>query len=195
MKENNMPTLPSTDIDQALEYFDRTKKRIFEVTTGLTDTQWHFKPAADRWSIAENLEHMVTVEERILGPIRELLAQAPPPPAAFDSALVDQIIFEKIPDRSNKVAAPEFINPSGQLSPADALERLSRNYQRLSEYVASTPGLREHILDSPPLKHVTNGAHTCMDGFQWTLALAAHDRRHIGQIVDLQADANYPQRS
>ena len=187
-----MATLESNDIDQALQYFDRTRQRLLDLTAGLSEEQWRFKPAPDCWSIAQTLEHMVMVEERILGPVRELIAQAPPPPADFDFALIDRIIVEKIPDRSSKISAPDAIHPAGQLSPADALARVSQNYRQLAEYVASTPDLREHIIESRPLRHVTGGAHTMMDGYQWTLAVAAHDERHVRQIEEVQADAKYP---
>ena len=71
-----MITLESTELEQTFQYFDQTRNRVIEATSGLSDAQWRFKPAPDRWSIAENLEHMVMVQERVLGPIREKLAQA-----------------------------------------------------------------------------------------------------------------------
>jgi len=79
-----MTTLESTDLDQARQYFDRSRGRVVEVTTGLSNEQWRFKPAPDRWSIAEILEHMVIVHERVLGRVREQLPQAPAPPADRD---------------------------------------------------------------------------------------------------------------
>jgi hypothetical protein len=188
------PALQTADIDQALAYFAQTKKRIFDVASGLTDAQWQFKPAPDRWSIAENLEHMVTVEETILGPIRQQLAQAPPQLADRNSTEVDRIVLEKFPDRTVKAKAPEFLNPTGQCTLSDALERVTRNYRRVCEYVVSAHDLREHTVDAPPLNYITNGAYTTMDGYQWALGLAAHDERHIRQIAELQADPNYPQR-
>jgi hypothetical protein len=32
-----------------------------------------------------------------------------------------------------------------------------------------------------------------MDGYQWALAPAGHDERHVRQILEVQADRNYPQ--
>ncbi len=187
-----MPTLESTDIQQAHHHFQRARNRVVEVTTGLSDAQWHFKPAPDRWSIAENLEHMVTVQERILGPVREQLAQAPAPDPGRDWVQIDRIIFEKLPDRSMKANAPEPIQPTGKSSPLVSIERLHRNYQRLAEFVESTPGLRNHILESPPLRFITGGAHTTMDGYQFAITVASHDLRHVGQILEIQAHPNYP---
>jgi uncharacterized damage-inducible protein DinB len=192
VKEKNMTTLESTDLTQAHQYFAQTRKRVLEVTTGLSDAQWRFKPAPDRWSIAENLEHMVMVQERILGPVREQLAQAPAPPADRDYEQVDRIVIEKIPDRSRKAKAPDHIAPTGQWSLPAALDRLARNYERLAGFVESTPDLREHVLESPPLRFVTNGEFETMDGYQWALVVAAHDQRHVSQILEVQADPNYP---
>jgi len=187
-----MTTLPFTDLNQARQYFGQTRNRVIEVTTGLSDAQWRFKPAPDRWSIAENLEHMVIVQERVLGPVREQLAQAPPASADRDYEQVDRIIVEKIPDRSIKAKAPDFIQPTGQWTPLAALDRLARNYERLTGFVESTPDLREHVLESPPLRFVTNGEFEIMDGYQWALTVAAHDQRHVSQILEVQADPNYP---
>lgn len=185
-------TLLTTDLEQAREYFARTRNRVLEVTKGLTDAQWKFKPAPDRWSTAQNLEHMVLVQERVLGPVREQLSQAPPPPARSDTRKIDAIILAKIPDRSVKAKAPEFLEPSGEWSVGATLERLNRNYERLSDFVDSTPDLREHVLESPPLKIVTNGEFTTMDAYQWALTVAAHDERHVRQIEEVKADSRYP---
>jgi uncharacterized damage-inducible protein DinB len=188
-----MSTLQCTDIEQARDYFAATEKLVANATSGLSEAQWRFKPAADRWSIAEILEHMVIVQERILGPVTEQLAQAPAPEADRDHEAVDRLVFEKIPDRSIKAKAPEFIAPTGRLSPEDALHRLRRNYERLEAYVESTPDLRAHLLESPPLRIVTNGEHTMMDGYQWALTVAAHDERHVRQMLEVKGDPNYPQ--
>ena len=135
------------------------------------------------------------VQERILGPIREQLAQAAAPQADRDYQLLDRIVLERIPDRSIKGKAPDFLQPTGQWSPPAALDRLFHNYKRLTAFVESTHDLREHVLEAPPLRIVTNGAFDTMDGYQWALTVAAHDERHVGQILDVQADENYPRNA
>ena len=187
-----MPTLESTDLDQARKYSDYTRSRVVQATTGLSDAQWRFKPSPDRWSIAEILEHMVIAQERILGPVLGQFAQAPPPPANRDFLEVDAIVLEKIPDRSIKAKAPDFLEPTGLWTLSTALDRLFRNYKRLTEFVESTPDLREHVLGAPPLRVVTNGAFDTMDGYQWALTVSAHNERHVRQIHEVKADQNYP---
>ena len=187
-----MPTLESTDVKLVRHYLDQARERVLEVTTGLSDAQWHFKPAPDRWSIAENLEHLVLVQERVLGPIRARLAEAPAPARDRNVQEVDAIVVEKIPDRTITAKAPEFIQPKGQWPPTVALERLFRNHERLVEFVETTPDLRDHVLESVPLQIVTNGAFTIMDGYQFVLTVSRHDERHVRQILEVKADPNYP---
>jgi hypothetical protein len=103
-------------IEQARQCFNRSCGRVVEVTTGLSDAQWRFEPAPNRWSIAEIPEHMVIVHERVIGRVREQLSQAPAPPADRDYHKLDAVVIEKIPDRSIKGRAPDFIQPTGQLS-------------------------------------------------------------------------------
>ena len=187
-----MATLPATDISQARQYFDRTQKHVLEVTEGLSEAQWKFKPAPDRWSIAEILEHMVIVHGRVRERIFGQLPQAPPPPESTDLRKIDAIILEKIPDRSIKAKAPAVIEPTGHWALSEARDRLSQSYVMLLEIVESTPDLRAHSLDAPPLRVVTEGAYTAMDGYQWALTAAAHDQRHARQILEVKADPHYP---
>ena len=187
-----MTAVETTDVQQARQHFEKARGRVVEVTSGLTDAQWKFKPGPDRWSIGEILEHMVIVRERVLGIRLANIAEAPAAPADRDYRLIDRIAIEKIPDRSNRVKAPDFIQPTGQMDPQEALQRLFENCDRLTEFVRSTPGLREHVMEAPPLKIVTNGAYDSMDGYQWALTLASHDLRHVEQILEVKADPGYP---
>ena len=189
-----MAVLTSNEINHALEYFAHTQASIAEAVGGLSESQYRFKPAPDRWSIAEILEHMATVEERVLGPVRERLLQSPADPAA-DPQTVDALILERVPDRSGRINAPEPIHPKGSCPPAESLDRQRRNYEQLADFVRSTPDLREHALESIPLKVISNGAHEKADGYQWALLCSAHDRRHLAQILEVQADPAYPRAS
>jgi hypothetical protein len=56
----------------------------------------------------------------------------------------------------------------------------------------STPGLRQHVVESRPLKAISQGAYTLMDGYEWALAAGAHTERHTRQILEVRADANFP---
>src|SRR5260370_19570534 len=51
--------------DKALQYLESTKKNVLEATNGLSEAQWNFKPAPDRWSAAQVMEHIAAAVDLI----------------------------------------------------------------------------------------------------------------------------------
>jgi len=183
--------LSESEREQAHVYLQQTRNGITGAIQGLSTAQWKFKPAADRWSIAEITEHVNFIFDLVLG-ARAQLSQAPPPPADRDHALVDSIVINQFPNRLKKFPAPERSHPDGRFaSPAAAIDLLTKSYTGLGEYVEA-PDLRLHAAEAAPLKAVTNGVHQVMDGYQWILAAAAHCERHTKQILEVRADPNFP---
>src|SRR5262249_16638577 len=105
--EASAQMLTSRELDQARLFLTQAQNAVVGLAKGLAGAQWTFKPSADRWSIAENLNHIVTVQELVLGPIRAQLANAPAPPSGYDYERVDAIVIHEIPTRLQKFPAPE----------------------------------------------------------------------------------------
>src|ERR1700744_2134810 len=89
--------LTSSEIGQANSYLRQTCNLVIGAVTGLSEAQWRFKPAPEVWSIAQNMEHIVCVQERLLGMIRDQVPTAPLAPATRDVQLVDAIIINQFP--------------------------------------------------------------------------------------------------
>ena len=183
--------LSTQELDQAKLFLEQTHNTVIGATKRLSDAQWSFKPAPDRWSISENLAHMVIVQERVLGPIMDQLANAPAPPADFDYRVVDTIVIHQFPTRLDKFQAPEAVHPVDEIIPGDLLTRLAKNYAAMNERL-ETPDLRRHAIESAPVKAVSKGTYTLMDGYQWILALAAHTERHAKQMLEVVAEPGFP---
>src|SRR5450755_3412676 len=58
-------TLTKEERDHAIDYLKETQKAFLASLDGVSDAQWKFKPAPDRWSIAEVAEHIAVTEETI----------------------------------------------------------------------------------------------------------------------------------
>jgi uncharacterized damage-inducible protein DinB len=95
--------------DRAMSHLHATRKVFLDSIAGLSDAQWNFKPAADRWSIAECAEHIAVSDDALF----ELLRQTLKSPAGPEkkSAVKDEFILQVVPDRSVKAKAPEFLQP------------------------------------------------------------------------------------
>jgi hypothetical protein len=184
-------TLTGAELEQCRRYVEQTGHGVTAATRGLSEEQWSFKPSPERWSIAEIVEHMVLVQELVLGPIRAGLAAAPAV-GNRDYQLVDDFVGSRFPDRSMKLQVPEPARPSGRWVPAEALEKLAANCGRLTEYVESTPDIRGRAIEAAPLVAISHGELREMDGYQWVLAVAAHTERHTHQIREVQGDSGYP---
>ena len=189
---NSAGQLNPTELQQGRLYLQQTRNYVIGATRGLSEAQWKFKPAPERWSIAEIVEHIVVVQDYVLGPVREQLAHSPVSPVARNYQQIDRLILSAMPDRLTTFQAPEPIQPAARWTHAEALDRLLKNYSRLSEYLESTPDLRLHIADSLPMKALSKGEYTSMDGYQWVLAAAGHAERHTKQILEVKADPDFP---
>jgi hypothetical protein len=183
----------SSDLDHARLYLEQSRNGVIGATKGLSDTQWKFKPAPDRWSIAEIVEHLVLAQQLILGPIKDQLAKSPAVENR-NSREIDAVVQNRMPDRTFKVKAPEVLEPTGRFTPAEGLDRLLTECANLRSYLDSTPDLRQHMVPALPVKVLSNGAYDSMDGYEWVLAASAHIERHTKQILEVKADPKFPMK-
>jgi hypothetical protein len=176
--------LTQADKDRAKQYLESTKKNIQEATKGLSEAQWNFKPAPDRWSVAQVMEHIAAAEDFIRGNITEKVMTAPPD-ASRDIKKTDEAVLAMIPDRSHKAQAPEPLVPSNRYgSPEGSLKHFLEARATTEAFLKNTPDLRAHAADSP--------LGMKLDAYEWVLFIAAHSDRHTKQILEVKADPNFP---
>src|SRR2546427_3500192 len=56
-------TLTQAERDRAINHLQTTRKAFLDATKGLSEAQWNFKQAPDRWSVAECAEHIAQAED------------------------------------------------------------------------------------------------------------------------------------
>jgi hypothetical protein len=174
------------DKDRALQYLESTKKGVFDATKGLSDAQWNFKPAPDRWSVAQVMEHLAAAEDMLRGMTQEQVMKSPAIPVRdeVETKKADEGVLAMGPDRSHKVQAPEPLQPTNRFgSPAAAQKHFLESRAATEEYLKGATGLRAHLSDSPMGK---------LDGYEWVLLIAAHSERHTKQMLEVKADPNFP---
>jgi hypothetical protein len=182
--------LTESERNRARLYLDQTRSGIAGAIGSLSEPQWTFKPVRDIWSIAEIVEHVLVVQELVLGRLHEQIEKGVGGPPHPDYQRIDDLILYKFPNRLDKFPSPR--QPEGGLARCEALARLAANHARFQQLVDSTPGLRQYSGASAPLKAVSNGMYESMDGYQFVLAAAAHTERHTKQILEVMAGEGYP---
>jgi hypothetical protein len=178
-------TLSAQDRQKATDHLDQTRKDFLASISGLSEAQWKYKPAPDRWSIAEVAEHIAISEETILGIVTDRVLKAPPAPAG-EAKVTDEKVIQTVTDRSGKVQAPEMLKPVGKwASQAELTQAFEQRRTKTIDYVKTTQDdLRGHAGPHPMLGS--------LDGYQWVLLLSAHSARHTAQIEEVKADPGYP---
>ena len=172
---------------QAVKLLQTTHDNFLKSIAGLSQKQWTFKPAPDRWSVAEVAEHITVSESTIFGLIQARVLTSPAAPEKREQVKgKDQLIIEKVPDRSHKAQAPEILRPTGRwANEADLTKAFEDARKATITYVQTTnDDLRDHFFDHPVFGP--------LDGYQWVLLLATHSARHTAQIEEVKADPNFP---
>ena len=171
----------------ALQQFQTSRDNFLKSISGLSQKQWTFKPAPDRWSVAEVAEHITVSESTLFGLVQQRIMQSPAAPEKREQVKgKDQVILERMPDRSHKAQAPEFLRPTGRwATEAELTKAFEDSRTTTMDYVRTTnDDLRDHFFDHP--------AFGTLDGYQWLLLIATHSARHTAQILEVKADPNFP---
>lgn len=173
--------------DFAMSHLHATRKLFLDSVAGLTPKQWNFKPAPDRWSIAECAEHITVSEDYIFDLIQNQIMKSPAAPEKRAEVKgKDEAVVAQVPDRSKKYTAPEAITPKRRWPDPDALiAHFKASRDAHIHYVETTQDdLRDHFQAHP--------AMGMLDACQWILLMSAHTERHTEQINEVKADPKFP---
>lgn len=170
----------------ALQQFQATRDNFLKSIAGLSQKQWTFKSAPDRWSVAEVAEHITVSESTIFGLVQKMMQSPATPEKREQVKGKDQLILERMPDRSHKAQAPEMLRPTGRWATQAELTKTFEDRRKATmDYIRTTnDDLRDHFFDHP--------AFGTLDGYQWLLLISAHSDRHTAQIEEVKADPNFP---
>lgn len=174
--------------DSLLQYFDQTTKELEKQIAGLSEAQLQFKPAPDKWSISQCLEHIVLSERMIFDMAKTALTKAPQPERKSEVKMTDDNLKTTLTDRSHKFQAPKELQPSGVYKDTKtALADFHAARQPVIDYIKKSDAkdLRNHINDYPT---------GVVDGYQGLMFIAAHCARHTKQIAEVKADPNFPKQ-
>src|SRR6266705_3892759 len=153
-------SLTQADRDRVIKYLESTRQGVQDATAGLSQAQWNFKPAPDRWSVAEVTEHIAAAEDFLRGMVTDQVMKAPSRPAGEDVKAIDEMVLTAVPDRTHKAQAPEPLKPTNRFgSPEAAVKHFEESRTKTEEFAKTGQGLRDHAADSPLGKK--------LDPFEW----------------------------
>lgn len=151
---------------------ESARAELVTLVSSLSEEQARTRPAPDRWSVLECMEHVSFVERRFLGMVK---ASEPGAPVARDAAR-ESALKHRVEDRSNRRVAPEFVRPTGK-------------YASLPEALADFNAAREETLRFAAEQGANlltrSASHPVlgpMNGVETLLLIVGHGRRHTEQM-------------
>ena len=179
-----MPMTPE-ERDFAAQNLLESRDKMLQLVRGLSITQLAYKSTPDRWSVGENLEHVILVEGRGRGFVEIALNRPPEPSRKSGYPGSAESLISMLRDRSHPRTGPEQIQPKGRWP----LERLASDFEaarkKTCELLEKTSAdLHAHFSPHPLFGE--------LDCFQWLLVLSAHCDRHRAQSEEVIAHPEFP---
>ena len=142
------------------------------------------RPAPERWSAAEVLEHLSIAERLFIGRVAGAIEAARAAGLGTETETrspLPEVIETRMADRTNKRVAPAPTRPTGEVEADAAWSAIEEGHRRLRTLVQAADGL---ALGEVTADHHFFGALTV---YQWIELMAAHEGRHTEQLEEIAA--------
>lgn len=180
----NGQQISKSERKKSMDLLKESLDQVQQLTKRLSKNQYNFKPAANRWSILNNIDHLIKVEEIVWDIIQKSLKSSG---QGQQSDINDEEFIAKLSTRHVNYSAPSVLKPeeSKYQDMEEAMKAFKRVRVRTIKFVKkSKADLRHHFAPNPVFGN--------LDTYQWTLHAAAHSIRHIEQIEEILAHENFP---
>ncbi|HKE00494.1 MAG TPA: DinB family protein [Planctomycetota bacterium] len=180
-KEANLTPAERT---KALDLVRKSEKETLAAVEKLSDAQWSWKPAPDKWSVGECVEHIATVEAFLL-PMVEKTASGAPDPKWNEGVPNTEELEKQLLDRSKKFQAPEPVRPTGKLTRAEVMAKYKEARTKTKEFFEKAPeGLKAYVSTAGPVGRT--------NAYQQLIFIPLHNLRHNQQIAEVKATEGFP---
>lgn len=173
--------------EEVLNYLDKTRSELRAAVDSVPSDARNTKPTADRWSVAQVLDHLAIVHSRVAELIKKSIDEAQAAglgPETSTGSVLNTIPTERILDRSRKVEAPDAIRPRDDIDAETAWNELMQAHEKLRAALLSGDGLAlEQVIQPHPVLGPINI-------YQWTLFNGSHEARHTLQIREIGSTLN-----
>ncbi len=174
--------MPHSRTQELARHLETNRAQLWTAVEAIAAADRERRPAPDRWSVAEVLEHLAIVEVRVTSRMREGLEAAQAAGMAADdatSSVVDPSFLARAHDRSRRFKTGEHAEPRGGITSSEAWTKLEAARQEFLTLLERADGLDVSGIAS---QHPAFGT---LNFHQWAVFLGAHDARHALQIREM----------
>lgn len=181
-------TMSTQERDKALKLLLDSQQETLNALKGLSDAQWNYKPAPEKWSVGEVAEHIWLAEGLLFAAVERALAAAENPNWEEQTKGKNERLEQLLLNRNGKAQAPEQIKPTGKTR-AEILKGLEEARAKTLKFTKETTlALKSHTQEHPFKIFGT------LNAYQWLIYIPLHNLRHNQQIVEVKASAGFPSK-
>ena len=169
----------------AVKWLEESRTEFLAAITGLSEQQWKWKPAPDRWSVGEVAEHIVLAEASQFANVNKALSSAPDPDWEAKTKGKTERLVAVLAPRLGRVQAAEEIVPKGGMNQAETKERFLRQRAEIVKFATESNALLKQGI-------VENAFFGPLNGYHWLIYIPLHTMRHDKQIAEVKATTGYP---
>jgi len=158
-----------------LKRLDTVHERLSTAVRNTNPNLYSKRPAENEWSVAEVVQHLCLVEERITEALEKSLAGGSPKVGPLKKLIPMRIVSY----RFKKLKAPKMVTPSNPPPLEENLEKYDGARGRLKQFCAECGPER---LKTISVKHPFLGD---IDGVAAVSMLNFHEERHYKQIREI----------
>jgi hypothetical protein len=172
---------------KVLHWLEESHQEFLASIDGVSEEQWKWKPAPERWSVGETAEHIVLAEALLFESVKKAMSSPPNPAWEEETKGKTEFIVQVMAPRLGKAQAPEPIVPRNGLTLAQVKERFEQQRAEIVKFASDTNlALKEHTVVHPfPIFGTLNA-------YQWLIYIPLHTERHDKQIAEVKATPGYP---
>jgi hypothetical protein len=169
----------------AIEQYKNSKSHLLSAIKGLSAAQLNFKAGPESWSIAECTEHIAISETLLYGMFEGALKLPAEPGKRSEVKMTDEQVIALVTDRTTKVKTQEPFKPIGKFGSHEATvkEFVTKRDEHIKFIKKTQEDLRNRYQQLP---------FGTIDAYQLVLFIAGHTERHVKQIEEVKANANFP---
>ena len=184
----SVTVIDQSERDHLVNLLSESRDKVFISTDQLSVKQWTFRQNKESWSIGDNVEHLGLVEPILFGQVTSALVSDVNPNWAEATAGKENLLKEKLLDRSTRRDAPNAVLPAGGVEPAYA-RRVFKEHRDVSlQFTLETvKPLKAHTADH------RRPVYGTLNAYQWLLFIAYHTLRHVKQIADVTCAPGFPE--
>ena len=184
----SVTVIDQSELDHLVNLLSESRDKVFISTDQLSVKQWTFRQNKESWSIGDNVEHLGLVEPILFGQVTSALVSDVNPNWAEATAGKENLLKEKLLDRSTRRDAPNAVLPAGSVEPAYA-RRVFKEHRDVSlQFTLETvKPLKAHTADH------RRPVYGTLNAYQWLLFIAYHTLRHVEQIADVTCAPGFPE--